>query len=238
MNKVKIKPLSANNAWQGRRYKTEDYKVYERDLGFLLPKIDVPTGRLQVKYTFGLSNKGADGDNCIKQFQDIISKKYGFNDNKIYHWDVWKVDVKKGEEYIEFEIKLLWKHFIKIKSRNTNYYETRKEMFNAPTRICYTDTSILYFVWQRMYSRRNWHLSIKMKSLIFLILVLPFLSNTFFYNAERYKVSQFIENGCVWDECPDKFIAEMVEEHHGSYPPSHYKRGTKEWLRSYFNYQT
>ena len=78
--------------------------MYERDLTLLLPKIKVPTGRLEVKYTFGLSFKGSDGDNCIKQFQDIISKKYGFNDNKIYHWDVWKVDVKKGEEFIEFEI--------------------------------------------------------------------------------------------------------------------------------------
>jgi len=107
MNKVKIKPLTANSAWGGRKYKTADYKAYERDLSLLLPKIDVPEGRLQVKYIFGLWNKKADYDNCIKQFQDIISKKYDFNDNRIYRAVIEKVDVKKGEEYIEFEIKSL-----------------------------------------------------------------------------------------------------------------------------------
>ena len=107
MNKVKIKPLTANRAWGGRKYKTSDYKAYERDLSLLLPNIDVPTGKLEVHYIFGLSNKNNDYDNCIKQFQDIISKKYDFNDNKIYRAVIEKVDVKKGCEYIEFEIKSL-----------------------------------------------------------------------------------------------------------------------------------
>jgi len=69
-----------------------------------LPKLKVPEGKLKVYYEFGLSSKNADGDNCIKQFQDIISKKYGFNDKQIYDWRVKKVDTKKGGEYIKFEI--------------------------------------------------------------------------------------------------------------------------------------
>ncbi len=105
MNKVQIKPLTVNRAWNGRKYKTDEYKSYERELDFLLPKIDVPEGKLQAHYIFGLSNKNNDYDNCIKQFQDIISKKYDFNDNRIYKAVIEKFDVKKGEEYIEFEIK-------------------------------------------------------------------------------------------------------------------------------------
>ena len=105
MNRVQIKPLSVNKAWRGgRRYKTEDYKRYEADLGFLLPHIDIPEGKLEIHYIFGVSSKAFDYDNGIKQFQDVISKKYGFNDNRIYMATIEKIDVKKGEEYIEFEI--------------------------------------------------------------------------------------------------------------------------------------
>jgi len=105
VDKINIKPLSVNSAWRGRRFKTDEYKNYEEVLLFLLPKLNVPSGKLSVIYIFGLSSKNADGDNCIKQFQDIISKRYGFNDREIYHWDIKKVDVKKGDEFIEFEIK-------------------------------------------------------------------------------------------------------------------------------------
>ena len=109
MIKVNIKPLSVNNAWRGRRFKTEDYKQYEKDLAILLPKMKVPFGELEVWYEFGLSSKNADGDNCIKQFQDIISSCYGFNDRQIYKWNIEKVIVKKGEEYIKFKISKLKK---------------------------------------------------------------------------------------------------------------------------------
>jgi len=105
MKRIKLKPLSVNDAWRGRRFKTEKYKQYGKDLMFLLPKrVKIPEGRLYVFYKFGLSSKNADGDNCIKQFQDIITKRYGFNDKRIYAWGVLKVDVKKGDEFIEFDI--------------------------------------------------------------------------------------------------------------------------------------
>jgi len=107
MNKVQIKAISVNEAYRGRRYKTGDYKAYEQELTLLLPNIDVPEGRLQVHYVFGLSSKGSDYDNQIKAFQDIMSRKYGFNDNRIYKAIIEKVDVKKGCEYISFEIKEL-----------------------------------------------------------------------------------------------------------------------------------
>ncbi len=101
---VKIKALSVNDAWRGRRFKTPEYKAYEEELMWILPKYKVPEGKLSVYYEFGLSSKNADGDNCIKQFQDCVAKKYGFNDKNIYDWRIKKFDVKKGDEYIKFEI--------------------------------------------------------------------------------------------------------------------------------------
>ena len=100
---LKIKALSVNMAYRGRRYATPELTKYKRDVGVLLPKINTPTGRLSVKYRFGVS-KRTDGDNLVKCFQDILSEKYGFNDNTIYRWEVEKIVVKRGEEFIVFEI--------------------------------------------------------------------------------------------------------------------------------------
>lgn len=106
MPEIKIKPLSVNEAWQGRRFKTPAYKKYCRDLGLLLPPaVKMPDGKLEIHFTFYLSSKLADWDNPIKPAQDIICDKYGINDNRIYRAIVEKVDCKKGEEKIVFEIK-------------------------------------------------------------------------------------------------------------------------------------
>ena len=105
MPKVNIKPMSVNDAWQGKRFKTKKYKQYEQECLLVLPrKIDIPEGKLKVSLLFGFSSKLADADNPVKCFIDILQKKYGFNDNKIYEYSIKKVDVKKGEEFIEFNI--------------------------------------------------------------------------------------------------------------------------------------
>lgn len=97
--------MSVNVAWQGRRFKTPEYKRYERDLLLILPKkIDIPDGPLSVSYEFGFSAKTSDWDNPIKPFQDILQKKYGFDDKRIMRAEVIKSIVKKGEEYIKFNI--------------------------------------------------------------------------------------------------------------------------------------
>ena len=107
MNRIKIKPLSVNVVWRGQRFKTKEYKDYEKDLFFLLPNdIEIPKGKLEVYYRFGLSSKGSDYDNIIKPLQDILQKVYKFNDNKIYKAIIEKEDVKKGEEFIEFEFNI------------------------------------------------------------------------------------------------------------------------------------
>lgn len=102
--RIKVKPLSVNRAWQGRRYKTKEYKEYEKEVMKKLSKLQIPKkGKLQIKIKFGYKNKLSDIDNAIKPFVDILQKKYGFNDNRIYRMELEKEITE--EEYIEFKIK-------------------------------------------------------------------------------------------------------------------------------------
>jgi Holliday junction resolvase RusA-like endonuclease len=103
--RINIKPLSTNSAWMGRRFKTQKYIKYEKDLLFLLPKINIPEGKLQIDFIVGYSSVRSDIDNFCKQTIDCMQKKYGFNDSRIYRLVIEKQIVKKGEEFIDFEIK-------------------------------------------------------------------------------------------------------------------------------------
>ena len=107
MHKINIKPLSQNKAWRGgRRFKTKEYKDYEDDLNLLLPaRMEIPKGELTFILRVGFSNKGSDLSNILKPFEDIVSQKYGFNDNRNYKIVLIKIIVPKGEEFISFEIK-------------------------------------------------------------------------------------------------------------------------------------
>jgi hypothetical protein len=106
MIKIHIKPISQNEAYKGRKFKTSTYHAYEKLLTMLLPaRLEVPEGgKLEFRIKVGLSSKNADGDNPIKSTQDIIAKKYKFNDKRIYRWIIEKIDTAKGAEFIEFEI--------------------------------------------------------------------------------------------------------------------------------------
>ena len=102
MRRINIKPLSVNEVWQGKRFKTPKYKGYEKHVLMLLSPLEVRGERLSLLLRFGLSSKNADVDNPVKPFLDILQKRYGFNDRQIYRLTVEKEDVAKGEEYIEF----------------------------------------------------------------------------------------------------------------------------------------
>ena len=106
---IQIKPLSVNKAWKGVRYKTNDYIRFENNCLLLLPKITLPEPPFEIHLEFGFSSKGSDWDNPTKNFVDILSKKYHFNDSLIYRGIIEKVIVPKGKEYIKFEIKTLTK---------------------------------------------------------------------------------------------------------------------------------
>lgn len=73
--RIDIKPLSVNEAWQGKRFKTDAYKSYEKNLLLLLPRMAIPTGKMKVFFEFGLSNVCSDIDNPVKPFLDVLQKK-------------------------------------------------------------------------------------------------------------------------------------------------------------------
>jgi Holliday junction resolvase RusA-like endonuclease len=103
MYKVAIKPLSINQAYRGRRFLTNEYKAYKKAVACQLLARKIPD-KIELHIEFGFSSSGSDVDNCVKPFQDILSTYYGFNDNRIYKLIVEKKHVKKGQEYILWNI--------------------------------------------------------------------------------------------------------------------------------------
>lgn len=105
--KVKIKPLSVNRAFQGRRYRTPEYNSYEKACLLLLPKMVIPAAPYKISYVFGLSSMLSDADNPVKLCNDILQKKYGFNDRDIFELHIKKEKVAKGDEYFAFHLESL-----------------------------------------------------------------------------------------------------------------------------------
>lgn len=101
---VTIKPLSVNECWAGKRFKTPRYKKFENDVLFMLPRIELPTPPFQIELHFGVSSVAADFDNPTKPFVDVLQKKYLFNDKLIHRAIIEKHIVPKGKEYIGFNI--------------------------------------------------------------------------------------------------------------------------------------
>lgn len=103
--KIKIKPLSVNEAWRGRRFKTPKYSVFQAEMLYILPKVvKLPsTPKWGLRLNFGLSSPLSDVDSSIKQTIDVLQKKYNFNDKIIFKLEVLKTKVKISEEFIEFE---------------------------------------------------------------------------------------------------------------------------------------
>lgn len=100
MHRIKIKPLSVNECWQGKRFKTPKYIAYEMELLLLLPKLKL-SPPFNIKITFGISAL-SDIDNPIKPFLDILQKKYDINDRDIMRLEIIKEVTK--EHFIEFDI--------------------------------------------------------------------------------------------------------------------------------------
>lgn len=114
---VKMKPLSVNEAWQGKRFKTDAYKAYEMEMLCRLPPGRLPDPPYRVYYEFGFSNRQADFDNPCKPLGDILQKKYGFNDCNIYEAHIVKRIVKRGNEYV----------FVRIEHMETDQWQPSKK---------------------------------------------------------------------------------------------------------------
>lgn len=104
MIELQIKPLSVNEAFKGKRFKTPKYDSFIHSMLFLLPKIDLPKSPYSIDIVFGYSSRASDIDNALKSFLDCLVKKYGFDDREIYQMNVKKEIVKKGSEFIKFKI--------------------------------------------------------------------------------------------------------------------------------------
>lgn len=104
MQKIYIKPLSVNEAWQGRRFKTSKYLTYEKNMLKILPNLNISEPPYRLNITVGFSNKASDLDNILKPFLDILQKKYGINDKDIEILHIEKQIVTKKNEFISFEL--------------------------------------------------------------------------------------------------------------------------------------
>jgi hypothetical protein len=96
--------MSINVAFQGRRFKTPTYKMYETSCLWLLPTIEIPPAPYEFYYEFGFSSKLSDLLNPEKPITDIICKKYGIDDRYINRMILHKTIVLKGNEFIKFKI--------------------------------------------------------------------------------------------------------------------------------------
>ena len=108
--KLRVKPVSVNEAWQlkgFRKFKSKKYNAYQSSITEQLEGVEWPydlSVELYGIYRIGFSNKLSDLDNAIKPLQDTLSTIYGWNDNKIYGFKAKKLIVPKGKEYINVTI--------------------------------------------------------------------------------------------------------------------------------------
>lgn len=101
-----IKPLSINQAWQGKRFKTPKYDKFIKESLTQMPTKKLKlSDMIHVSLVFGFSSKLADIDNGVKPILDILTKKYGIDDRYIYGLEVQKKIVPKGQEYINITIR-------------------------------------------------------------------------------------------------------------------------------------
>jgi Holliday junction resolvase RusA-like endonuclease len=104
---IDFKPMSVNEAYNGKKVITEKYRLYKTSITNRLPRENFnfdEKKKYLIILVWGFSSKSADWDNPIKPFQDILQAKYSFDDKIIYKGIVEKFDVPKGSEFIEFYI--------------------------------------------------------------------------------------------------------------------------------------
>jgi Holliday junction resolvase RusA-like endonuclease len=103
-----LAPLSENRAKTvrgGRIYASKDKKIFQKSAYVLLLQIkNVKTYPKMILYLrWGFKNcDGSDWDNPIKMFQDVLAKRFKFNDKQVHLALIHKVQTDKP--FIEFKI--------------------------------------------------------------------------------------------------------------------------------------
>lgn len=102
MLELKIPPLSINQAWQGRRFKTNQYKDWiERGL-YLLRGVEKQTKPYKMEIEFYIAPQ-MDIDNPIKMFLDLLQKAGVIeNDRWIVELHIKKIVSKEKKIRIKF----------------------------------------------------------------------------------------------------------------------------------------
>ena len=111
MNFLPLKPVSNNKMYSSAssKWKSAQYLKFERDAKRMMKfkPITLPKkGGLKFIATFGVSFR-FDLDNALKPFIDILQDVYKFNDNRISIIEVKKVSVKRGAEFIEYDLRAI-----------------------------------------------------------------------------------------------------------------------------------
>ena len=108
LKRLKLKPLSVNEAFKGTRFKTKAYKAFISDVFNLLPKRKLPKlpekAKLFAHYRWGFSSVLSDNDNPTKPFQDVLFERMPNDDRDVVFTILEKHIVPKGKEYIDFHV--------------------------------------------------------------------------------------------------------------------------------------
>src|SRR3990167_7810284 len=100
---ISVKPISVNECWQGRRFKTKKYDKFIIDMLRVMPKKEMITGSIKLEIKLHLKSLlRGDIDNFIKPLVDCIVKKGWIEDDRfIMLLEVEKI--KSSEECVEIE---------------------------------------------------------------------------------------------------------------------------------------
>ena len=100
--------MTVNQAWKGRRFRSDLYTVFRTKLLLLLrrlkPRMPKKSIRLFAHYKWGVSNIRTDVDNPTKPFQDVLFDHSGLKDEHVHFLILEKHKTPKGKEYIEFVV--------------------------------------------------------------------------------------------------------------------------------------
>ena len=86
--KIKVKPMSVNEAYTGKRFKTKAYRNYCKIISLSIKPCKLPEPPYSVEFIFGVSNAASDWDNPIKPFQDILQNptfQFDIHHQKYHH---------------------------------------------------------------------------------------------------------------------------------------------------------
>jgi Holliday junction resolvase RusA-like endonuclease len=104
---IKISPLRVSKAWQGRRFKTAEYKKWQLNFSRLVGKHSPLRGKIALICEFYIKNdKMSDIDNFLKTLQDTLKDCGVIEDDRfIYELHCYKYHSEK--EFIRITIENL-----------------------------------------------------------------------------------------------------------------------------------